>query len=558
MAPTRKAAKAASAETEGEEPVVVQKAAKKPKEQQGVQQQKPQGLLWMCVPLVVALVAAYFGGFLTVSRKAKLVLPAHHRASQPSAKQAAAKHKPGNPTAQLAALNLSSPWLSDEAFLAQSQVLCGFRVVQASDINADMFREADSEMSRTPLLIRGLTSKWPAHERWQVAVPPLHSTPLLIPLFPLLSLCLSLSRSLLVLHPNHPSLSTSQPPPPRQRPKLIELFGNKTILSGSESSIVYGGGTATMPMRLVSFLAAMRRPSKVRRAPPLVPALGQARTLLRDEPLASQSCNSHTSFTLLTSLASLRPSPTTCPRTAAQTMPDAFTFDVGVLESIPDLLQDYRPPLLFNSWDNPQERRDHNAWHMLSLGASRQGLPFHSHGKTWLALMHGKKRWLVYPPGYSAPAELQRQYNPLKSVYAWVAETLPLLAHLPVPPIEPADAADETMDKVVRHDEGYQPVQCLQEEGDIVYLPDGWAHMTINVGEAIGIGGQAGMTTDARLAVGKRAVAVDEHNFDGHKFAALALAHMAIEEEHRVKSQLTATAAGMVQLREDNFEDTVS
>jgi hypothetical protein len=81
--------------------------------------------------------------------------------------------------------------------------------------------------------------------------------------------------------------------------------------------------------------------------------------------------------------------------------------------------------------------------------------------------------------------------------------------------------------------------------------------MTVNVGEAIGVGGQTGLTIEERLRLGKEAVSLSNDNFDGHKFAALALAHMGIEEEHRVKSQLTATQAGLVQLRADNFEEFV-
>ena len=32
---------------------------------------------------------------------------------------------------------------------------------------------------------------------------------------------------------------------------------------------------------------------------------------------------------------------------------------------------------------------------ILSLGASRTGLPFHVHGETWLGLVFGKKRWFL-------------------------------------------------------------------------------------------------------------------------------------------------------------------
>jgi len=192
---------------------------------------------------------------------------------------------------------------------------------------------------------------------------------------------------------------------------------------------------------------------------------------------------------------------------------------------------------------------------MLSLGPSRTGLPLHSHGKTWIALIHGSKRWLAYPPGHNAPPALQQRFNPLKPVHAWLEEIYPELAGLPVAPVDgvssSASAGSGSGPVYTR------PVECLQRPGDIVYLPAGWVHMTVNVGEAIGIGGQASMPVDERLRVGREAVASNPDNFDGHKFVALALAHQGLEEEHRFKSQLTATSAGLVQLREDNFADMV-
>ena len=192
---------------------------------------------------------------------------------------------------------------------------------------------------------------------------------------------------------------------------------------------------------------------------------------------------------------------------------------------------------------------------MLSLGPSRTGLPFHSHGKTWLALIHGSKRWLAYPPGFNAPPELQQRFNPLKSVGAWLNEIYPSLQGLPYAPIEPAASGPGSASGA---QPAYtRPLECVQRPGDIVYLPEGWVHMTVNVGEAIGIGGQASMKVEDRLGIGRAAVSRNEDNFDGHKFAALALAHQGLEEEHRFKSQLTATSSGLVQLREDNFEQMV-
>ena len=48
---------------------------------------------------------------------------------------------------------------------------------------------------------------------------------------------------------------------------------------------------------------------------------------------------------------------------------------------------------------------------VLSLGRSRSGLPFHSHGESWLALLRGQKLWLLLPPG---PLEVSSHFESLK------------------------------------------------------------------------------------------------------------------------------------------------
>jgi hypothetical protein len=37
---------------------------------------------------------------------------------------------------------------------------------------------------------------------------------------------------------------------------------------------------------------------------------------------------------------------------------------------------------------------------------------------------------------------------------------------------------------------GGLPLECVQKPGEVLYLPSGWKHLTVNVGEAIGVGGQ--------------------------------------------------------------------
>ena len=51
---------------------------------------------------------------------------------------------------------------------------------------------------------------------------------------------------------------------------------------------------------------------------------------------------------------------------------------------------------------------------VLSLGRSRSGLPFHSHGESWLALLRGQKLWLLLPPG---PLQVRMQLCSLKWIH---------------------------------------------------------------------------------------------------------------------------------------------
>jgi hypothetical protein len=105
-------------------------------------------------------------------------------------------------------------------------------------------------------------------------------------------------------------------------------------------------------------------------------------------------------------------------------------------------------------------------WNMLSLADDSHGLGFHNHGKSWLALVYGSKQWWVYPPG-GVPAALSRLMQPLHSVSEWLPDALLTLPNHEL------------------------PISCLQSPGEILYLPAGWVHATMNVGETIGVGGQA-------------------------------------------------------------------
>lgn len=118
------------------------------------------------------------------------------------------------------------------------------------------------------------------------------------------------------------------------------------------------------------------------------------------------------------------------------------------------------------------------------------GLPFHNHGQTWIAVIHGSKRWFVYPPGYNAPQDIDNRFPPTLSAWEWFQNYYPLIKDLPTP--FNAFNDDGTLA------DGYRPLECIQRAGDILFLPDLWSHMTLNIGETIAIGAQEAITSEDR------------------------------------------------------------
>lgn len=238
-----------------------------------------------------------------------------------------------------------------------------------------------------------------------------------------------------------------------QKQNLLNNFGARNLKSGSEASIVYSGGNAEYVTTLEELLDQMEANNK--------------------------------------------------------TTGDNFVFDTTILYSIQELMDDFTIPPLFSEWDSFDLEDEGKMWHMLSLGPSRSGLAFHNHGKTWLAIVHGSKRWFVYPVGYGAPPSISKQYNPAVSAETWLNTIYPLLKDYPKPPIQdnllpPFDAS-----------KGYRPLECVQHAGDIVFLPSMWTHMTINIGETIGIGGQQSLSDEERNRIASAAYSYPQlHSYE--------------------------------------------
>ena len=91
---------------------------------------------------------------------------------------------------------------------------------------------------------------------------------------------------------------------------------------------------------------------------------------------------------------------------------------------------------------------------VLSLGPIGGGLPFHKHGATWNVLAFGAKRWFMHPPGWPVARKLSRDYV--------------LDVHPQLPPEQ-------------------RPLECMQRQGEMVYTPHQWQHLTINTMETIAL-----------------------------------------------------------------------
>lgn len=179
---------------------------------------------------------------------------------------------------------------------------------------------------------------------------------------------------------------------------------------------------------------------------------------------------------------------------------DRLMFDSSeILQQRPELRAQFVTPTPFVRMMT--ESMGRAPWQMLSIGDDGAGLSFHSHGDSWLGLVHGRKRWLLYPPG-GAPRQLFESLGPIAPpMHEWVRRSLPKL------PVEvPSPLVD-----------------CLQKAGEAVYVPAGWLHATVNLGETIGAGGQAHWFAAARRDLMMR---TRLHDAEVHRNLAIANHHL--------------------------------
>ena len=86
------------------------------------------------------------------------------------------------------------------------------------------------------------------------------------------------------------------------------------------------------------------------------------------------------------------------------------------------------------------------------LGGAGSGAPYHYHKDAWNVAVFGRKRWFLTPP--------LRSFYSSQPVADWLR------------------ADGERRDR---------PLECVQEPGDILYVPHMWGHATLNLADCVGM-----------------------------------------------------------------------
>ena len=150
-----------------------------------------------------------------------------------------------------------------------------------------------------------------------------------------------------------------------------------------------------------------------------------------------------------------------------------------------------------------------DGWPITSVGAFPTGLPPHVHGASYLLLLQGTKDWALWPPERGLP-EPARQSLPPPLLRTNASAVLRLL-----------HAAD---------DRPSRPLACRQRPGDVVVLPAGTHHATLNGASApgrpvLGVGGQSAWPLDERLRLADSLLeGSGGESIAGHSIAGMALA----------------------------------
>lgn len=136
-----------------------------------------------------------------------------------------------------------------------------------------------------------------------------------------------------------------------------------------------------------------------------------------------------------------------------------YLFDrSSFFQSSYDMLSQHHKHDIFNQDTNPL----YDSVTTLAIGGTGSGINYHFHKDGWNEVIFGRKRWFFYPYNISIPYG----YNSAQTVSKWYKQNY---------------------HRIEQHE---KPFECTQYPGEIMYVPEGWYHATINIGQTIAIAGK--------------------------------------------------------------------
>eukprot|EP01100_Stratorugosa_tubuloviscum_P013077 TRINITY_DN6419_c0_g1_i1.p1 TRINITY_DN6419_c0_g1~~TRINITY_DN6419_c0_g1_i1.p1 ORF type:complete len:625 (-),score=203.25 TRINITY_DN6419_c0_g1_i1:138-2012(-) len=149
----------------------------------------------------------------------------------------------------------------------------------------------------------------------------------------------------------------------------------------------------------------------------------------------------------------------------------SYLFDDEFDEKDKNLLEDYSVPKIFEHDFFELLTGSRPAYRWIVIGPSRSTTSFHFdlwHTSAWNALITGRKRWFLFPPGVHPPGlfDWENEFNddygtpePIRWMIDYYSFIIPKL----------------------------KPIECIQQPGEIIYVPSGWWHMVINLDDTIAV-----------------------------------------------------------------------
>ncbi|KAK1172227.1 2-oxoglutarate and iron-dependent oxygenase JMJD4 isoform X1 [Acipenser oxyrinchus oxyrinchus] len=130
----------------------------------------------------------------------------------------------------------------------------------------------------------------------------------------------------------------------------------------------------------------------------------------------------------------------------------------------------YSTPVFFTSdWLNEYwDAIEVDDYRFVYMGPKGSWTPFHAdvfHSYSWSANVCGRKKWLLYPPG---------QEDNLRDCHGNLVYdvTEPIL---------------QDKRQFPRYDKSCQPLEIIQEAGEVIFVPSGWHHQVYNLEDTISI-----------------------------------------------------------------------